>query len=504
MKILLIRPPYTRLKGLGPSPYFPLGLGYIASILNENNFEANIYHCENLRLKNETMIHDPSVGFYFRSLGYQRYLENLKNDNHFIWKEVEETLNIYRPDMVGISVLSAEVASALKISQIIKKYREKCYVVWGGVHPTFLPAECLKNKEIDFVIRGEGEYAMLNLCQALKNKNSLFGVKGLSFKNNGEIVHNSRNELIENIDKIPLPARSNILYPEMFDFRSFGSMILTRGCPYRCTFCSSRIFWEKRTRFRSPINVINEIKMLQKNYGTTYFMFWDDSFTINKNMIEKYCYPIIESKLKISWKTSTRADLIDESILKLMKKAGCVNLEIGVESGSDRIKKIIHKDVTNIQIKKAFDLIRKNNIGAGAFFMAGFPEETARDLEETFQFIKELEYDEISFNIFDPMPGSEEYEKCVKFGLVPINPDWNNFPLWPDAHFVRDISKEDFNKYVELMASWVYEKNNSFKYRFRRSKNLLYSLLKNDPGLLIRKIIKNIKPAKNKSLRAEH
>ena len=488
MKILLIRPPYTRLKGFGQSPYFPLGLGYIASILRENGFETRIYHVENPRLKDELLNTGADVVYDFRSGGYRRYRDSIKDDSHCVWKEVRETVETYKPDVVGISLLSVEVASALKISQICKEYNDKCIVVWGGVHPSFLPDECLKNKEVDFVVCGEGEYTMLELCQTLEKGGGFHGIKGLSFKYNAEIVHNPYREAIPNLDEIPYPARDAVLYPESFDFKSLGSMILSRGCPFRCTFCSSRNFWDKKVRFRSPENVIKEIKILKDTYGTTHVMFWDDTFTMNRVLIQKYCNAIIDAGFKITWRTSTRADFVDEELLKLMKKAGCVKLEIGVESGSDRMRKIIHKDVTNEQIRHAFNLINKSGIGSGSFFMAGFPEETVADLMQTFQLMKDLNANEMAFNILDPMPGSEDYEKCKRLGLVPENPDWNDFPFWPDAHYVKNISREDFTKYANMIAKWLYEHNNSFKNKFKRNKYQILFLLRNDPLFLLKKI----------------
>ncbi|OGP49414.1 MAG: hypothetical protein A2Y79_09855 [Deltaproteobacteria bacterium RBG_13_43_22] len=493
MKILLIRPPYTRLKSSGQAPYFPLGLGYIASVLSEDGFETKIYHAENPLLKNEKIILDAEVAFDSRSIGYRKYIESIKDREHYVWKEVKDTLNMYQPDLIGISLLSVEIASALKISQICKEYNEKCYVVWGGLHPTFLPSDCLMNKEVDFVIRGEGEYPMLELCRSIEKGDKISKVPNLSYRNNGDLCHNDTMMLIKDLDEIPFPARDSILYPESFDFKSFGSMIVSRGCPFRCSFCSSRNFWDNKVRFRSPENIIQEIKIIKKDYGTKFIMFWDDSFTINKNIIEKYCKALIESDLKINWKTATRADLIDDDLLNLMKKSGCVKLEIGVESGSDRIKKLICKDVTNDQIKKAFTLINKSGLGSGAFFMAGFPDETIEDLDQTFGLMKELDATEIAFNIFDPMPGSTDYQKCIDRGLLPKNPDWNNVLFWPDAHYVTNISKEDFSNYAIIIAKWLFKRNNSFKIKFRRNKHLIFSMMMDDPTLLIKKVFHFIK-----------
>jgi len=488
VRVLLIRPPYTRLKGVGQAPYFPLGLGYIAAVLRKQRFEVKIYHAENPRAKDECVFTDADLGFDHRSNGYHKYKEVIENDSHYIWQEVRETLKWYQPDIVGVSLLSVEVASALKISQLSKQYCDQCYVVWGGVHPTFLPDDCLKNRAVDFVIRGEGEYAMLELCQILKKEKDPTEVKGLSFKRNGTIFHAPNRPPIKNIDEIPFPARDAVLYLESFDFKSLGSMIISRGCPFLCTFCSSRNFWDKKVRFRTSEDIIKEITTLQDEYGTKHVMFWDDSLTINREIVRKYCNAIIDAKLKITWKTATRADLVDENLLKLMKKAGCVKLEIGVESGSDRIKNLIRKDVTNDQIKRSFDLINRIGIGSGAFFMAGFPEETIEDLQQTFQLMKELNATELAFNIFDPMPGSREYEKCIRFGLVPENPNWNNFPFWPDAHYVNKINREDFSNYVNMVAKWLYARNNRLRIKFRRNKRQILFLLTNDPGFLLKKI----------------
>lgn len=476
MKTLLIRPPYSRLRGTGQAPYFPLGLGYIAAVLRDNGLDAEIYNAETPRQKREEIILDAETVFEFRSASRRKYLDAIKDPSHYVWREVKDALHSYRPDIVGISLLSVEVASALKISQLCKEYNSKCYVVWGGLHPTFLPEDCLNNREVDFVIRGEGEYQMLELCRSLQNGSKYADVPGLSYRNNGGISHNEIGRSISNIDDIPFPARDSILYPESVDFKSLGSMIVSRGCPYRCSFCSSRNFWDNKVRFRSPENIISEIRTIKEKYGTQLIMFWDDSFTINRSIIEKHCRAIID------------ADLIDEDLLDLMKESGCVKLEIGVESGSDRMKKIIHKDVTNEQIKKAFALINKSGIGSGAFFMAGFPDETVEDLGQTFQLMKEIEASELAFNILDPMPGSADYTKCIERGLIPQNPDWNNFLFWPDAHYASNIGKEDFTAYVNMIARWLFKWNNSFSVKFRRNRHHIVFLLKNDPAFLLKKI----------------
>ena len=273
-------------------------------------------------------------------------------------------------------------------------------------------------------------------------------------------------------------------------------MIVSRGCPLRCTFCSSRLFWKKRFRVRSEKNIINEIKSLKERYGTNYIMFWDDSFSISKPLIMKYCDALIASGLNVTWQTATRADLVDDELLRKMKKAGCVKLNIGVETGSPRMQKAIRKDVTNDIIKDAYRMIQSNGIAAGAFFMAGFPDETLEDLEQTWELMKELKIDEVAFNIFDPMPGSELLERCVELGLVLEKPDWSSFRFWPDNYFVRNMSHEEFDNKVVEIGNWVYRYNNRIMTKLKRYRSLILFYLMHDRHMLFKKILSYLRRRK--------
>lgn len=234
MKVLLIRPPFSRLKKTGQAPYFPLGLGYIAATLEKAGITAAIYHAENPRRPDECIVEDEEAVFYQRSASQQRYFDALDNDAHPVWDEVRQTIRDYAPDIVGITLLTVEVGSALKISEICKKYRPDMPVVWGGVHPTFNPHDAFRQGTADFVVRGEGEETFLELCRKIENGAKDFSdVLGISYMAEGKIVHNATRPLLEDVDKIPFPASHLILYPESFDHKSMGSMIASRGCPWR-------------------------------------------------------------------------------------------------------------------------------------------------------------------------------------------------------------------------------------------------------------------------------
>ncbi len=494
MKVLLIKPPYTRIRKMGQAPYFPLGLGYVAAVLEKNGFDVRIYHAENPRLPDENAMVDEEAIFHQRSRAQKLYHETINNDRHPVWEEVRTTVKNFKPDIVGISVLTVEVPSALKLSRICKEFNPDVPVVWGGVHPTFLPDEVLKYGPVDIVVKGEGEETFLALCKSLEDGGRDYGsVKGLAYKKDGEIRHTPMRPLIEDLDSIPFPATHLILYPESFNYKSMGSMIASRGCPWRCSFCSSRLFWEKKLRLRSPENIIAEIKEIKTRHNTNYIMFWDDSFSVSRKVVLGYCKGLVESGLNIRWRTATRANLVDDEVLGWMKKAGCVKLEIGVETGSPRMQRIIRKDVTNEMVKNAFSRIQANGIATGAFFMAGFPEEKMDDIEETFKLMHELDIEEIAYNIFDPMPGSELLEQCVKLGLVKKNADWSRFSFWPDSHFMKYVTPEEFKTKAVEIGRWVYNRNNRLPVKFRRVKSLVWFYIFNDPATLVRKVVDHIR-----------
>ena len=488
LRVLLIKPPYSRLKRLGQAPYFPLGLGYLAAVLEKTGYEVRIYHAENPRNPEESIIEDEEAIFHQRSMSQKRYYDAVSDNDHMVWKEVRQTIDDFKPDIVGISVLTVEVPSALRISRICKEYNPEMPVVWGGVHPSFLPEPSLKYDQVDLVVRGEGEMTFLEVCKKLEHGDrDLSGINGISYKKDGTVYHNPARPLIKEIDTIPFPANHLILYPESFNHKSMGSMIVSRGCPWRCSFCSSRLFWEKKLRMRSPENMIEEIRTLKERYNLKYIMFWDDSFSVQKKVILRYCKSLVDAKLDVVWRTATRADLVDDELLFWMKKAGCVKLEIGVETGSPRMQEIIRKDITNDLVRKAFDKIKSHGIATGAFFMAGFPEETPEDMELTFSLMKGLNIEEIAYNIFDPMPGSDLMDRCVELELIRRDPDWSQFRFWPDNHFMKYMNPEEFNARAIEIGNWVYTYNNSFAVKFRKVKALIWFYILHDPFELVRK-----------------
>ena len=420
-KVLLINPPFYRLMN---SHYngLSLGLSYIAAVLSEAKHEVRIYNADQQNRKNYAKLKE-----IFDS--YNNYKEILSDLNHPLWLEIKDVIKDYSPDIVGITMMTGTYKSAENIGRIAKEVNEKIVVVVGGTHPTILPEETIKNKYFDYIIRGEGEYSFLDLVNNVKKEN----IAGLTYINEkGIIINNSNREFIKNINSLPFPSRD--LYINDNKYIDFGYIITGRGCPFKCTFCASNEIWKGHVRFRTPENVIEEIKYVYNKYDTRFFYFVDDTLTLNKKKTKKICNLIIENNLKIKWICTTRVDTIDEELLCLMKEAGCIRIKLGIESGSERILKLINKNITKKQIRDSVSLIKKVGIDISAYLMIGFPTETNEEVQETLDFARELNPTYYSLSILAPYPGTKIYNDIIKSGIKLPMEHWEYF-----FHYSKDM-----------------------------------------------------------------
>lgn len=495
LKVLLISPPFQRLKGI-KNLYFPLGLGYLAAVLSMEGYDARIYNGE-IPADGECSALTSNTFSLLET--HQKFIEALKSDDHHVWKEINEVLESYQPDVIGLSVMTPFYGSAKKITSICKRHNPKCVVVWGGVHPTIQPQEVLETeKEVDVLVRGEGEITLMELVQALdKGDGDFKRINGLSFRHNGQIIHNESRELIKDIDELPIPARDVLINGD--NLNSYDSLMLfkdlmgSRGCPYNCAYCSSCQFWGRKVRARSVGSIINEIKYLKDNFNVSNLFFWDDSFTLKRKWAIELCEAMISQKFKISWWCNTRADLINADILKMMKKAGCLSVSIGVESGSENTLSYLNRRLTVEDIRKASDMLARIGIQWDAYFMIGFPKETVDDIQKTKDLIKSLSAERATLSIFTPYPGTYLFNLCNELGLIPEKPDWTNFSHQsPENHFVKNISKEDFQKIVEETAEETDRRNHSLSLKVRRLWTMRDYYFKN-PFYLVLKVYNFLK-----------
>ncbi len=406
MRVLLINPPYSAeerygkdLKNFGPLNE-PLGLAYLASNLENGGHEVFILDAPALDLTNDGIC------------------KHIKNNKY---------------DLIGVTMLTPMYSRSVEVINAVRKTFPNIQTVVGGPHPTILPEETLKNNEaIDFVVIGEGEIILLNLVNALVKSENIEKVAGIAFRKNGSIIKNPPPPLVTNLDKLPSPAR-HLLPMEAYQItRSRAksnhayTVSVARGCPFNCAFCC-RIFGRK-VRHHSVKRIIGEIESLIDNYSAKEINLEADTLTVNKKFITTLCDELISSGVseKISWTCESRIDTVDEEILEKMKKAGCWQTSYGVETGSQRLLELIHKDITIDKIEKTFAITKKAGISIRAFYMLGIPTETKVESLKTIALAKKLDAKWSQFTLFTPFPGTELYNMAIKEGGMQSH-NWSDY-----------------------------------------------------------------------------
>lgn len=457
MRILLIEPPFHRFMGFYRH-YYPLGLAYVAGILATHNHTVRICDAE----------HDPESRpktYLETTKEYDNYLDSLNHNRHHIWSEIRREVSRFEPDLIGISVLTVKVPSALKIASICRTACEDVPIVVGGEHPTARPQDLLTNENIDFAVRGEGEQTMLEVAGAIEKRHHFEGIQGLSFKARNQIAHNKDRPFVKNLDNLPFPARDLLAHKETYRPIDFGLMMGSRGCPYRCTFCPNRNIWGSMVRFRSVDSVLDEIRLVQETYSTDYFSFRDYSFSLNSKWTKDFCKMITKKQLHLQWECTTRPDLVSEEIVSYMKAAGCVTIRVGIESGSEQVLKEIRKDISLEQVRKMARILNRHNIYWTAYFMFGLPTETKEDIDKTLSLIEEIDPPFVTMARYTLLPGSDLWKVLQKKQHIDEDHvDWREWGnQWLSKGFTERINPREFQEILRKAAVVIDEHNQRHK-----------------------------------------
>lgn len=390
------------------NPYPPLGLAYIAAVLENNGHNVMIF---DLTLDN---------------IPFEVNMENIIR---------------FSPDIIGVSCMTHNYYEALKVSTYIKD-RIDIPIVFGGPHPTIMPQEVLSNKSVDFIIMGEGEYTFLRLCQEFENK-AFNGIDGLCFKDNGNIIIQPRKHFISNLDELPFPARHLLKLDSYIltdDYKNkMITIISSRGCPYRCTYCYKGLFG-RIYRQRSYQNIIDEIKYCIDKFGYRSFYFIDDLFTLNTKRVKGLTDTIKKEDLNIRWQCLARVNNTTPEIFKQMKDAGCYKVHFGIESGNQYILDKVKKDITIEQVKTAVRHAKDSGVKTKGYFMLGMPGDTSETMRDTLNLAKELEIDDIMFSITTPFPGTELWNAIDK----------NKISSLSNAFYFMNNDDDDINIFYNL------------------------------------------------------
>jgi len=425
----------------------------------------------------------------FRDIGYPNlgllYIASFieQNSNHDIkifdmqienagYRELENYLRKYRPHVIGVPATSFTLVDSLITCRIAKQVDPDTINVIGGRHGSLYPRETVNLDSIDFVIVNEGEYAFLDLLREMEGEKKYEKIKGISFKDQGEVIFTGYRPWIRNIDKLPFPARHLIPYKKykyaLSGKKIFSTIMTSRGCPCRCLFCDRS--QGNRVRVRSVMNVADEMEMCAK-MGIQEIFIKDDTFTINKRRVTQICDEIINRRLGLDISIRTRVDLIDEEIIKKLKQAGCKRIQYGIESGNQRILDLLKKKITLDQTRKAVKMAKKYNIDTLGEFMIGSPGEGEREVFDTVKFAIELDLNYVLFNITTPYPGTELYKMGMEKGL--FEDFWMNFAKDP----MRDSNLRFWTEHFEeeQLASLI---KKVYKKYYRRPKYVIKSACK--------------------------
>ncbi len=488
-RIMIIDPPFKRLYHDNASLVkFPLALGYLSgAVLKWTDWEVQAYNADfnpkkrAITIDNVTRIRE----------GMERYLRTLEDPAAPIWAEIRSAITEFAPDVVGISSKTQNFPSAMKVARIAKECNRDTLVVLGGPHATLSTKTALDCPDIDVAVLGEGEMTLVELLKARQRGAALSEVAGLAYCQDDRVVFTPPRAYIPDLDELPFPAEAapRILRDyESYPAEAFGYVFSARGCPYSCTFCESKAIWSQTTRWRSPENVVGELKALMDR-GVKYVYFDDDTFGINPRYIKDLCGLIETECPGLKWGCEITVGVVKERSAEYMRRSGCVRINIGVESGNNQILRSVKKGHTIEKAYAAVDICQQKNIEVGAFFMIGFPEETEETLRDTLTAIERINADTIMLSIFTPYPGSELFQVCKELGVVDDNFDITIYNHQsPENCFTAFIPPERFKELVQEAVSIVGRKNNRGRWRrmglmllhrdFHRTKYMLLHFLR--------------------------
>ncbi len=417
MKILLIYPYWLEKRSNTDDVVVPpIGIYYVGAVLKENHYDVEILNWCKI---NETP------------------------------EKINEILLEKKPDVIGFSILQANRWGGIEIAQIAKQIDPKVKIVFGGASATFLWEHFLTHfPQIDFVVIGEGEYTFLNLIRCIEKgeEEQVGNIRGIAFRKDGKVVRTEPAWPIQDLDQLPVPAK----------YFEYQHLSLTRGCPGKCTFCGSPKFWGPKVRFHSVDYFVEELELLYKR-GVNFFYFSDDTFSINKKHVIEICKKIIKKNLRIVWNAVSRVNYMSEEILFWMRKAGCIQISYGVESGSKKIRDSLNKKITNSEIEKAFDVTSKYGILPRAYFIYGCPGENRETIQETTDLIKRIKPLVIHFFVLSLFPGTTLYTEYKK--RFNVSDDiWLN-RIEDIKYFETDpkLSREVIHSFGEKLRTKYYE-----------------------------------------------
>lgn len=450
---------------------FPLGLGYIAAVLEQQGYELELIDC-------------PTEGYdTVTDIGKDRVVYGLTED------QIRARIEAFKPDAIMLSCLFSTLEKRmLRIASIARDVDPNITIITGGPHTSAYYKRLIAHPQVDFCVIGEGEETVSQLLDAANGKRSLGDVDALCYRKDGQLVVQPRTGYIQNLDLIPHPARHLVDLGRYFAIaepqglrldgerkRRVTQMTTSRGCPFQCKYCGKHVTWGKSYRTRSAANVMDEIHLLMENYGVEHIAFQDDNFTADMDRAAEIFDTIVERKLDFTWEgpNGLGVNYLSPSLLEKMKASGCTSFTIAVESSNDatlrRVKKPNYIKLAPPIVKQAKEL----GIEVRGFFMIGFPGETLDEIYRTVEYARSLELAVTNFAIVTPLPGTPLFGEVVEAGLLNLDDvDFEDFAYGAFDVQLADVPNEQLKaiRKIEWMRTVFLDEAGDFKHNVQLKK----------------------------------
>ncbi len=367
-----------------------------------------------------------------RAAGYpvsiiDAHAQNLSN------QRLLKVLARLRPPVVGITSTTFNWPVAANLARVIRGAMPDTQIWVGGPQLTLFPDECMTEEAVDLAVIGEGDETIVELLGRVAAGEPLEGAPGTIVRTagkDGELIRGPAAPVIKDLDSLPLPA-VDLLPLSRYRALSlpvpFLSMVTSRGCPFRCRYCS-QVYVGGKYREHSAPRVLEEVKRAVQLFGAREIIFFDETFTMTRERILEVCEGILDAGIKVRWNVRTRMDRLDEELLAAMHAAGCWSIHVGIESGSPRIQKLMNKRLKLDRLPPVLAAARRIGMETRGYFMLGYPGETRAEMEETIRLAIDLPLDWASFTITQPMAGTDIFHDALDSGLFPQD-YWRDYTL---------------------------------------------------------------------------